>query len=93
MALTQLTAISMIAVVIVIAEGAAARRSVFQDPWATFVGDFFEAAVLQVAIEILVLGVFQIGFGLVDLGIDVAVGHQDVEPAVVIHIEEADAPA
>ena len=39
------------------------------------------------------LGVFQVGLGLIDLGIDVAVRHQNVEPAVVVHVEEADAPA
>ena len=82
-----------VAVVVVIAEGAAASWSVFHDSRAALVGDFFEAAVAEIAIEIFVLGVFEVGFGFVDFGIDVAVGHEDVEPAVVVHIEEADAPA
>ena len=56
-------------------------------------GYFFELAVAQVAIEIFVFGVFQIGVRPVDFRIDVAVRHQNVEPAVVIHVEEADAPA
>ena len=38
-------------------------------------------------------GILQVSLGLVHLGIDVAVGHQDVEPTVIVHVEEAHAPA
>ena len=82
-----------VAVVVVVAEGAAAGRGVFHDARAALVGDFFEAAVAEIAVEVFVLGVFEVGFGFVDLGVDMAVGHKDVEPAVVVHVEEADAPA
>ena len=34
-----------------------------------------------------------IDIGAVDLRIDVTVGHEDVEPAIVVHVEEAYAPA
>src|SRR6202034_3563177 len=73
--------------------GAAARGGSFHDAGAALFGDLFEMAVLQVAVEVLVLGVFEIGFGFVDFWIYVAVRHENVEPTVVIHVEEADAPA
>ena len=59
-------------------------------PW---LGDLFESPVAQVAVKILVLGIFQIGLRLIDLGINMPIRHENIEPAVVIHIEEADAPA
>ena len=39
------------------------------------------------------LGIGGVGVGAVDFGVDVTVGDEDVEPAVVVHVEEADAPA
>ena len=39
------------------------------------------------------LGVGRVEVRAVDLGIDVAVGDEDVEPAIVVQIDEADAPA
>ncbi len=39
------------------------------------------------------LGIRGVRLRSIDLGIDVAVRDEDVEPAIVIHIEEADAPA
>ena len=57
------------------------------------VGDVLELAVAQIAVEILVLGVGCVHVGTVHFGVDVAVGDEDVEPAVVVHVEEADAPA
>ena len=53
----------------------------------------FELAVAQIAIEILALGVGRIHLRAIDLGIHVAVGDEDVEPAIVIDVDEADAPA
>ena len=55
--------------------------------------DVFKLAVAQVAVEIFALGVGGVHLGAVDLGIDVAVGDKDVEPAIVIEVDEADAPA
>jgi hypothetical protein len=46
-----------VAVVVVVAEGAASPGNSSSDAGATFVGDILEAAVAQVAIEILTLGV------------------------------------
>ena len=80
------------AIVVVIAKSAAARRSIFHNARAALFGHLFKAAVLQIAVEIFVLGVFQISFRFVDLGINVAVRHQNVEPAIIVHIEKADAP-
>src|SRR5579885_1805948 len=34
-----------------------------------------------------------LGFGTADLWIDMAIRHKDVEPSIVVHVEEADAPA
>jgi hypothetical protein len=53
----------------------------------------FKLAVAQVAVEILSLRVACIDLGAVHLGIDVAVGDKNVEPAVVVDVDEADAPA
>ena len=39
------------------------------------------------------LGILKIGLCIRNLGIDVAVRHEQVQPAVVVHIEETNAPA
>ena len=63
------------------------------DAGAGFPGDLFKLAVAEVAVEVFVFGVGGVDGGSVDLGVDVAVRDQDVGPAVVIHVEKADAPA
>ena len=82
-----------VAVVVVVSEGAAAGGDGSGHAGAGLAGDLFELAVAQVAIEVFVLGVGRIDVRAVHFGIDVAVGDEDVEPAVVVHVEEADAPA
>ena len=53
----------------------------------------FKLAVAQVAVKILALRIGGIHLCSVHLGIDVAVGDQDVEPAIVVDIDEAHTPA
>ncbi len=91
--MTQLTSDVDVAVVVEVAEGGAARGGGGVDAGAGFGGDLFELAVAEVAVEILVLGVGSVDIGAFDLGVDVAVGHEEVGPAVIVHVEEADAPA
>ena len=82
-----------VAIVVVVSEGAAAAGDGNGHAGTGLVGDFFELAVAQVAVEIFAFGVRRVGVRAVHFGIDVSVGDQDVEPAVVVHVEEADAPA
>ncbi len=82
-----------VAIVVVVSEGGAASGCGVGDAGAGLRGDLFELAVAEVAIEILVLRIGGIDVGAFDLGVDVAVGHEDVEPAIVVHVEEAYAPA
>ena len=57
-------------------------------------GHVFEASVPQVAIEQLRLaGTTMCSFRVGDLRVDVAVRDEDVLPAVVVEVEEADAEA
>src|ERR1700678_4218185 len=81
-----------VSIIVVVPEGTPASGCVLQNPWATLIRYLLKPAVPQIAIEILVLSVFQIGIRLIDLRIDVPVRHQDVEPAIVIHVEETNSP-
>ena len=82
-----------IAVVVEVAEGSSAGGSSVGYAGAALCGDLFELAVAEIAVEVFVLGVGRVDVGAFDLGVDMAVGHEDVEPAVVVHVEEAHAPA
>ena len=82
-----------VAVVVEVSEGAAAASGGRGDAGAALRGDLFEPSVAQVAVEVLVLGIWGFDVQLFDLGIDVAVAEQNVGPAVVVHVEEAAAPA
>ncbi len=81
------------AVVVVVTEGAAAGGDGVVDAGAGEGGDLFKLAVAQVAVDVLMLGVGGVEVGAVDLRVDVAVGDEDVEPAIVVEVDEADAPA
>src|SRR5229473_176504 len=58
-----------------------------------FLGDLVEGAVAIVAMEQQRLAIAGTGLQRVDLRIDVAVGDENVEPGVVVHVEESGAPA
>jgi len=88
-ALTQLT----VAVIVEIAEGAAARGGGSRNSGAGVERDVFEVAVAQIAIEKFALRVTGFRGELLDLGIDVAIADEDVGPTVVVKIEKAAAPA
>lgn len=89
----QLTATSMDSVVIVVAKCTATRGSVLQDAGTSLICDLLKPPIAQIAIEILVLAVFQIGLRSIDFRINVSVRHEDVEPAIIIHVEEANTPS
>ena len=82
-----------VAVVVEVAEGAAAACGRIGDSRTNLERNIREVAVAEVAIEQLALTVSGFGFQLLDFGIDVAVADQNVGPAVVVVIEEAAAPA
>src|SRR5213593_2088905 len=82
-----------VAVIVEIAEGAAARSNGNGDAGAGLAGDVGEAAVAEIFVEQLLLRVAGFGLELLDFGIDMAVADENVRPAVVVHIEEAAAPA
>src|SRR2546425_10566760 len=82
-----------IAVIVEIAEGAAARGDGNGDAGAGLAGDVGEAAVAEIFVEQLLLRVAGFGLELLDLGIDVTVADENVGPAVVVHVEKAAAPA
>ncbi len=62
-------------------------------PGSGILRDILEASVAQVLVEDLALRVSGFGLQLLDFGIDVAVAHQNVGPAVVVEVEESAAPA
>src|SRR3989441_4273970 len=82
-----------VAVIVEIAEGAAARGDGNGDAGAGLGGDVGETAVAEIFVEQLLLRVAGFGFELLDFGIDVAVANENVGPAVVVHVEKAAAPA
>src|SRR5437660_3531025 len=82
-----------VAVIVEVAESAAARSDGHGDSGAGIVGNIVEAAVAQILVEQLALRVTCFGLELLDFGIDVAVADKNVGPAVVVHVEETAAPA
>src|SRR5271155_3609743 len=82
-----------VSVVIVIAEGTSARGHGGGDSRTGFVCDLFESTVAEIAIQVFVLCVGSFGFRTAHFGIYMAVGYKDVQPSIVVHIEEAEAPA
>ena len=82
-----------IAVVVEIAHGKAARLRRRRNAAAADQAHVFKLPVTQVAVEILALGIGGVHLGTVHFGIDVPVGYQNVEPAVVVDVDEAHAPA
>src|SRR5208282_2680607 len=81
------------AVVVVVAHSEAPGLGRRGDAGASDQAHIFKLTVAQVAVEVFAFGVGGVHLGAIHLGIDVAVGDQDVEPAVVVDVEEADAPA
>src|SRR6185437_12426181 len=82
-----------IAIVVEIAEGAAARRRRLGDARPRDQGNIFKLPIAQVAVHQLALGVAFLGGEPFHYRIYVAVADEDVGPAVVIHVEPAAAPA
>src|ERR1700679_263992 len=82
-----------IAVVVVVANGKPARRNIGLNAGTAAKTHVLKLAVAQVAVKIFALRVGCVDRGMVDLGVDVAVGDQDVEPAVIVDVQKADAPA
>src|SRR3989442_370190 len=82
-----------VAVIVKVAEGAAARRDRGGDSRSSVVGNVFETAVAEILVEKLALRIAGFGLELLDFGIDVAIAKQNIGPAVVVHIEKAAAPA
>ena len=80
-----------VAVVVVVAEGSSAARFLEQQPAPDFGGRMPEPRAL-VEEELLPLRVARAEPVLVDLRVDVAVGDEDVEAAVVVDVDEPDAP-
>src|SRR5260370_4438187 len=81
------------AVVVEIAEGAAARGDGNGDAGAGVVRNVSEVAVAEIFVEQLALRVAGFGLELLDFGIHVAVADENVGPAVVVHVEKAATPA
>ena len=82
-----------VAIVIEIAESAAARGRRLQNSRPGVVGHVREPAVAQVAVEHLALPVALLVVGLSHFRVHVAVHRQNVRPAVVVEIEEPHTPA
>ena len=82
-----------VAVVVEVPEGAAPAEVLGEDRRSRLRGDVLEPPVPQVAVEELGLPVLDVEVLVLDLGVHVAVRHQDVQPAVVVEVEEAHAEA
>jgi len=82
-----------VAVIVEVAEGAAARGHGRGDAGAGVVGNVIEAAVAEIFVEQLALRIAGFGLELLDFGIDVAVADENVGPAVVVHVKKTAAPA
>src|ERR1035438_2354863 len=78
--------------IVVVAERTSASRRIFKNSGAALACYFLEPSVAQVSIKVLVFRVFQIALGSIDLWIHMPIRHENVEPAVVIHVEEAHSP-
>ena len=82
-----------VAVVVEVGKGGAAAGLRRRHRRAELLGDVGEAPVAEVAIDDFALLVAGFGLELPHLGIDVAVDEEQIEPAIAVEIEEADAPA
>src|ERR1035441_3598456 len=82
-----------VAVVVIVAHGKAPGRRSSRNTAAANETHVLKLAVAQVAIEILALCVGGVNLCSVYLGINMAVGNQNVEPAIVIDVHEAHTPA
>src|SRR5229473_3114309 len=82
-----------VAVIVEVAEGAAARGDRRGDARPGVVGNIIEAPVAQILVKQLALRVAGFGLELLDFRIDVAVANENVGPAVVVHVEKPAAPA
>src|SRR5205809_6521767 len=80
-------------VLVEVAKSGSARRAGLRQRLPGGCGDFLERAVPEIAIKQLPLTVITPGIGAFDLGIDVPVDHEQVQPAVVVVIEEFGSPA
>src|ERR1700682_4977221 len=76
-----------------VAEGGAAAALHRKAGQARFLGDFIEGSVAIVAVEQNGFAIARAGFDGIDLWKDVAIGDENVEPGIVIHVEETGAPA
>src|SRR4051812_8064496 len=82
-----------IAVVVEVAEGTSPAEILRGNRRTGFRGHIAEPAVSEIAIEQPWLPVREVKLPAGDLRVDVAVGDEDVAPAVVVEVEEADAKA
>src|SRR5229473_2372588 len=82
-----------VAVIVKVAEGAAARGDRHRDTGARVVGSIVEAPVAQILVQQLALRVARFGFQLLDFRINMSIAEEDVRPAVIVHVEKAAAPA
>src|SRR5437773_10882780 len=62
--------------------------TLFRSRCADFFGDFLKFALPEIAEEMRRLGVFHIYLHALDVGADIAVGHENVRPAVIIVIKK-----
>src|SRR6266581_4930631 len=76
-----------------VAESSAPAGMKRQSGKAGFLGDFVEGAVAIVAMKGERLTKAGAGFQSVDLRVNVAVGDENVEPGVIVHVEKSGAPA
>ena len=81
------------AIVIDVAHREASRRMHGGDSGAGLRGDVGEAAVAEIVVKNRALAEAQVGVFFVDLREDVAIDHGQVEPAIVVEIEELATPA
>src|SRR5260370_34512864 len=79
-------------VIVEVAERAAAARRFLQNPRSAIHGDIGEFAVSQVPIQHLALTVSRFGVRITHFWKYMAVADEEIEPAVVIEINEADTP-
>src|SRR6185436_9040485 len=82
-----------LAVVVEVAERGAAPRLRRRQGWTEFLSDVGEVSLAVVVVDDLPLLVAGLGLELPHFGVDVAVDQEEIEPSVVIEIDERRAPA
>jgi hypothetical protein len=80
-------------IIVVVAEGAAARGRGLGNAGAGFLRNIGETAVVHIVVEQLALRVARFGAQLLHLRIDMAVADEDVGPAIIVEIEKTNASA